>query len=192
MYLVNGILSSNCDCIQDYVDETLDADAIAAQGEAENVNWRDPEAVAKYSGKIDSKAKPDLPEEKAPDPAEAQEKPTESPTAQQARRGRVVSTKPTQDDIKSQPLPEIGVRKPEPPAKHLVKVFESESSPLSKQPLFGDPVTFLDGTTPVIGEIAGPDNGSGLLIKTEKRGTFRVPVSQVRNPKNFKNKPKGK
>jgi hypothetical protein len=44
-----GAWHPNCDCIQDYVDETLDSDAIAAQGETENVNWRDPKAVAKYS-----------------------------------------------------------------------------------------------------------------------------------------------
>ncbi len=43
-----GAWHPNCDCIQDYVDETLDADAITAQGETENVNWRDPEAVAGY------------------------------------------------------------------------------------------------------------------------------------------------
>jgi hypothetical protein len=47
--LESGWGHPNCDCVLERVDETADADAIEAQGEAKNAgDWEDLDAVAEY------------------------------------------------------------------------------------------------------------------------------------------------
>lgn len=68
------------------------------------------------------------------------------------------------------------------------RAFKTLTKPLRAKLSFGDDVAWLDNGILHTGRISGPDDGTGLLVKTP-HGSVRVARADLRHPGNFKASP---
>ncbi len=151
----------------------------------------DPDLQAEFRRQWEARQKG----EPAPEDPAAQRRAQQE--AEARRAAREAELKPPPEPAPAPPLPEPtpSIRpsaQPSPTAADQAavqkKAFEAVTIPLRKKVSYGDTVAFLQNGAPVIGTLAGPDDGNGWLIDTPA-GKVRMKLEDLRHPKGFRGAP---